>query len=641
MKNYIKELNIISFRALRNVKYDQIGLVNEIYGKNGSGKTTTIEAINFMLSGETLDYGEKDEQNIDEKNPNDIIDIIITLSDGQTLERAYGNKIQENGNVTLVNYFYANGRKCKNQKEYYEYVDNMFNLKVSTKQKINLRSCFMNPYKFSMGVDPKILRKYIEELLGLDVDKKLFDTGKYTKILVDYNKQLKDFQKLMESYRQDKLKTNNDIEKTNDLIERMGGETFDEEKFKALVIEKQSLQQNYKPYQDKVLEDLIKQHATLTEAYTKSHNEDLLNAVSPEEKELNAKIEKLKSECNKNIDSLSAYNNNKAIKQSNARDLQSSIESYERMIQSQRDLKFEELICPHCHKVVNENEEEKFNEQKAEKIKSLESKVISLKEDLEKTNKEYESYKTQYESTYNLIVKQKEQLKEMKSKLAEMQNLENKDIESEKTKSLKAQVNDLVDKITAQKENYEVNKAQYNIEYNDRLANLENQIAQLTVQKNAQDEVLNLREVKKTLLSNLETIEQKIACANEFKKAKIQETKNAIFTIFGDEVDFEFIKEYKSSDNFKEVCYATLKGISYSAMNTANQLQVGVLIIKKLQEFTGGCDLPIVFDISDNIGNKALNSILSNTSNQVFFTCVDRSDEIERQLKVLKEIKGE
>lgn len=33
MINFIKEVYIKSFRALRDVKYDNIGLINEVYGK--------------------------------------------------------------------------------------------------------------------------------------------------------------------------------------------------------------------------------------------------------------------------------------------------------------------------------------------------------------------------------------------------------------------------------------------------------------------------------------------------------------------------------------------------------------------------------------------------------------------------------
>ena len=69
----IKSINIKKFRQLENVFEENIGLINELYGSNGSGKTSFISFITWLLYGETLDYGKNDEMNIDSYKPYDTI----------------------------------------------------------------------------------------------------------------------------------------------------------------------------------------------------------------------------------------------------------------------------------------------------------------------------------------------------------------------------------------------------------------------------------------------------------------------------------------------------------------------------------------------------------------------------------------
>ena len=51
----IKSIRIKKFRKLENVNEENIGLINELYGSNGSGKTSFISFISWVLWGETLD----------------------------------------------------------------------------------------------------------------------------------------------------------------------------------------------------------------------------------------------------------------------------------------------------------------------------------------------------------------------------------------------------------------------------------------------------------------------------------------------------------------------------------------------------------------------------------------------------------
>lgn len=640
MINFIKEVYIKSFRALRDVKYDNIGLINEVYGKNGCGKTTTIEALNWMLSGETLDYGEKDDGNIDDLNHNELLDVTITMNDGQTLQRKFGYKLQESGEETQVNYFYANDRKCKNQKEYYQYIDSMFGLRFKTEQKFNLRTALINPYKFSLGVDPKILRKFIEELLNIDIDQKLMDTGKYIDIVNDYTKNLKNYNYLIEAYNKKMKDIDSQINVYNTQTEN-GKPEYDQIKLTDLKTQKLSLQQNYKPFEDAKLHELTLLGNGLTRLLAESQKEDIVNSVSEEEKELNKKFNELKTKHNSDYDKYLNLNSATNILQSKIKYTQEEISALTSEIALLRAKNFEIITCPNCHTIINEKGLNEFNEKKANDIKEKEGALNRRTEELAQLENEFNSNVDSINSLIEILKSQKLDLANLKSQLEKLANDPNKVKKSSKTLELESQIETIKKQYNEQLTQYEINKQKYNEEYNSKLNALDEEINKMMFAYNEAMTYQNALDKKKKLFIEKEELQHKIQVAKDFKKDKIIETKNQIHKIFGDEVDFEFIQEYKTSDNFKEVCYATLKGVKYNSMNTANKLQIGVLIIKKIKEFIGGCNFPIIFDISDNIGKQALNNILSNSSSQVFFTCVDRTDESERQLKVLKEIKGE
>ena len=93
----------------------------------------------------------------------------------------------------------------------------------------------------------------------------------------------------------------------------------------------------------------------------------------------------------------------------------------------------------------------------------------------------------------------------------------------------------------------------------------------------------------------------------------------------------------KSNDNYKKVCYASIDGLEHNKSNTAKYLKYSILLLEKLKAYIGGCDLPIVFDIADNIGKKTRNEIFELIKNsRVFYTRISDEDNVERKLNIIK-----
>ena len=173
----ISEINIKKFRQLENINENNIGLINELYGSNGCGKTSFISFITWMIYGETIDYGKNDDMNIDSYKPNELIggDIVLTNKDNGEkikLSREYGyNELNKK-----INNFYVNDRKVSRQDDYYYQVNKGFNLNNLDNIKIknfNLQRALSDPYYLPNNETQ--FRELITHILNLDTFNVLFN----------------------------------------------------------------------------------------------------------------------------------------------------------------------------------------------------------------------------------------------------------------------------------------------------------------------------------------------------------------------------------------------------------------------------------------------------------------------------------
>ena len=183
----IIKIEIDKFRQLEDVVLD-VGLINELYGSNGAGKTSFISFISWILYGETLDYGKNDDMNIDSFKPNDSIGGTIYFTNGNdeySIRRIYG--YNEKGNK--INNFFINGRKSSNQKEYYDFINRIFGIdKLNIKIKdFNLIRALSDPYYLPNKETQ--FRDFINSLLNIDIYSELFENEKYEKLKKDFDLQ--------------------------------------------------------------------------------------------------------------------------------------------------------------------------------------------------------------------------------------------------------------------------------------------------------------------------------------------------------------------------------------------------------------------------------------------------------------------
>ena len=209
-------------------------------------------------------------------------------------------------------------------------------------------------------------------------------------------------------------------------------------------------------------------------------------------------------------------------------------------------------------------------------------------------------------------------------------------LSSEETKRLEAEYNTLNKEIEDIIASDNVNKEKYDNEYKEKLSQLNAKYNELVDNKSHYDRLQKNIENKKVLLENKSTYTLRKSLLEEFKQEEIGIIKNETSKIFGNDFDFVMTMKNKSNDGYKKCCTPIVNGVAYQKSNTALELMLGIKMVESIKTYIKGCNLPIIFDIADNIGKTARNEIFNSVSSQIFYTRIDDDDNVERELRIIK-----
>lgn len=616
----ITKIKIKKFRKLENVNENNIGLVNELYGSNGCGKSSFINFISWMIYGETLDYDTNDDMNIDVNKNEEFIGGLIECDNEYTFERNYGYEDNKK-----VNEFFINGRKCKNQQEYYSFIKNIFNLKIDFKiNGLNIIRALSDPYLLTSNENQ--FRNIIEKLLNINSDDILFsrEDEKYLPIKKDYEMQQRSYENLISFYNQKIKETEILISSTKENIEKLSNINFDEGEYNQVVEDIKNLKESYKLLDNNDIENEKKELNSLYEKLLSSKENDLNNC---EKKDALKEIQDIKKRyMDKNEEYNLAYRTNI----DNERLRKEKIKELDDKNKELNDLKNKKSVekrCPKCNAIINDEELKDFETNKEKSIKKIENEIVLLERELCNIKDfDCEALNNELKSIYE----------ELQNSLDNYNKLKN-DFVSENTLKLNKEYNNLKLKIIKDTEEYNSYKENYNNDFNNKLKMLEEKYNILNENYIHHKNLKTYKNNKKVLLENLSIYELRKSLLKEFQIDTIKLIKNETNKIFGEDIDFEMLKQNKTNDSYKKVCQAKINDIDIKQNNTANNLKYNIYILEKIKDFIGGCNIPIIFDISDNIGKSVRNDIFKNVkSSQIFYTRIDDNDNVERELRVIK-----
>ena len=617
----IKKIKIDKFRKIENVEIDKFGIVNELFGSNGCGKTSFISFITWIIYGETLDFGTNDEMNIDTFNPNEYISGEITFDNDYKLARTYG--IDDNGNIK--NDFFCNDRKCKSQKEYYEYVNEIFGITGSIKIKgLNLIRALSDPYYLTSK--PNEFRELISRLINIDTYSILFEDEKYQLIKADYDKQKKDFDTCKDYYNSKINEIDNDVKKIKSIINDYKSslvkiDNIDIDKIK---IDRDNLEKELSSVISEINNEIIGKQKELFSLQDKIKGSQLNDKKN---NELNTQLSLLKSEYNDLVDKLQNISLENGKKEIELKNLNSSLKEYEKYLSELKSMTFTEIHCPNCNTLINENDYKKFNVDKVKKINETNLEI-------EKTKKKIKEIKIIETTDLEKQIETKvEEIKSINSKILEVDNYK-----SEETIKLEQERDSINDEVMYLVSNKEKNIEEKTSAIKEKLKQIEDEIAFFNNNNTTLEKIKDYNVSLENALKQKSIFTNKLTMLKAFKNDEILLLKNNTSKIFGEVFDFEMLVKNKSNDNYKKVCYASIEGLEQTKQNTANYLYYSIVMLEKIKQYINpNCDIPIIFDIADNLGEKATKNITDVIKNsQIFYTRIEWKDNVERQLKIIK-----
>lgn len=618
----IKSIRIKKFRQLENVYEENIGMINELFGSNGSGKTSFISFISWIIYGETIDYGKNDDMNIDTFKPFELIGGEIECDNDFVFAREFG--YDENGKKT--NDFYVNGRKTKNQNEYYNAINNCFNINnINFKIKdCNIIRALSDPYYLPNNETQ--FRTLISELLNVDTYSILFEYEKYADIKKDFDNQGKDYQNTKDFYKQKIKQVDSDLEETIKRINEIKLIKFNKEEYDNLANQINNENQNFSYVEDVELKENVDKLNDLYYKLIESKKKDLVEKpISPEEKELKENKEKLNVILNeyRTHKQSNDYNNNlrSLIKQ--------KIDVLNNELEELKKQKFKEIKCPKCDTLINEDDYKKFNKEKVEKAKKL-------KEKIEISKKEYNSY-----IDFDLTNEEKEisSLKANISRLEEILSTNTIIYSSEQTNTLENEYNKQNELVRELRSKEKERKEKVFNEHNNKLKELQEKYNSMHEDYIKSRDLDIYKKNKENLIYNKGVYELRLQKLEQYKIDEINLIKSKTTDIFGKDFEFEMVVKNKTTDNYKKVCYASIDGLEHNKSNTAKFLKYSIMLLEKLKSYIGGCNIPIIFDIADNIGKTARNDIFEIIkTSQIFYTRISDDDNVERKINIIKEI---
>ena len=517
----IKSIRIKKFRQLENVNEENIGLINELYGSNGSGKTSFISFISWILWGETLDYGKNDDMNIDTFKPFELIGGEIEFDNDFVLAREYG--YDELGKKT--NDFFVNSRKCKNQNEYYTSINNLFKLNLLSNLKIkdfNLQRAFSDPYYLPNKENQ--FRELISHLVNVDTYSILFQNEKYAKIKNDYDTQ-GDYEKTNDFYNQTIRQIEKDIIITESKISEYSKIKFDEKKYNELQVELDNVK-NAKVDNNEELSNKLNVLNDIQQKLIESKNNDIANrTISKEEQEKKDLLEK-QVQLNNKINEI----NYKNIEIKFNRDkLEKELNLSKEELDNVKASKFKEIKCPKCDTLINEEDYKVFNKNKANRIKTLNDNINRCQEALKQL-------------VFIDIKETNNELQVVKQRLNALETILNDkpiNYTSEQTKDLEKQFNELYNEYNILKLNNEAIVNSKRQKQREDILRLENEIRLMKDDKDKIEALKILKENKKTLNENKGVYVLRQSLLKEFKLNEISIIKEYTSKIFGNDFDFE------------------------------------------------------------------------------------------------------
>lgn len=619
----LKGLYLKNFKGIKELDID-LGKVTNIFGDNGTGKTTIFDAFTWLLfDKDSQDRSKFNVQPLDKSN--NVIHMIETEVIGTieidgaktTLKKVLKEKwVKKRGEVES---------ELKGTETSY-YVDEVPFKQGEFKKKIqeitgdeNIFKLLTNPLYFSLGLKWQDRRKI---LFSFSSDIEISD-------VVNYNNSLKDLKNYLnsnediESFKKrigaQKLKLKKDKENIPARVDECSRSIRNDIDFELQENNKKAVVSEIKALDEQILDSGKADNAVLEKRKKLYDLKSNLNSIEfklkskAQEplKELNQQLRKIEGSLYDVQSKANIIGTSLKLKEENIPKIETLIDDLKKewykVDAETLEFNENEFICPTCKRqfeaadIETKKQEmtENFNQYKAErkgqinqKGKAKANELDALKQEVEQLKSEYETYSVQ---VTELLTKKDEidkQIQGFKPNLdfssnQEYQELKNQITNIENQLAVPSNSNLQAEELKHKKSNLQVELDGVN-----NLLSFKEQNAKLEARK------AELMEEEKNLASKIAELEKQEYLTEEFTRTKVELLESGINSRFK-YVKFKLF-ETQVNGGLNETCEALIDGVPFSNSNTASQYNAGIDIINALSEFYG-VQAPIFLDNRESV----------------------------------------
>lgn len=601
----IKQMTLSFFKGVKNITYTFADLTN-IFGQNGSGKSTIATAFYWLFAGKSVELVSNPPirpNNMEECVPR--VDVILDI-DGKEVNVAkfQKQKVEEDKEkgtrtVSLTNFFEINGvEKSRSDFELY-----LADLGFDFSKFLALS----HPDVFTVGMREK---KEMEQMR-----KTLFDmTKSYTDIEVaDMLPDIVEARQLLNNYTLEEIEAMQKA--TISRIREVYGK--DGEVLRAEIKGKEELKVDIDVAELELgrnaLKQMIEDNQSKQNDIDKQYEE--YRNVSAEIIELKAKQNDIQLKANESlVETKNQLDKEIANAQSQLNNLEFSISQYNRQIESldkemvdknveiqklrdeltvAKERKFDEtnLVCPYCNQEYAEDRKEQikveFEDKKIKECQSITAKGTALRDLINAIGEKNGTTKLAKADTEKKVVELKNKIKELQTKLNELPiSIDVSDKEEYKALQIQIDEKQAIYNKGFNADDVRVTLKAEEKELQEQLLETERKISSAEQNVRIDEQILELREKQKQY-------EQEKANAEKILEQlkSIRRKKNELL-VDGVNSHFELVKwqlfDFQKNGEYKEVCIPTIDGKRFGkSTNTGREVLAKLDIIKGLQKFYG------------------------------------------------------
>lgn len=638
---FLKSLKIENFKGCKKREI-QFGSVTDIYGDNGTGKTTIADAFTWLLfnrdSTGSAKFGVRP-RNAD-KSPVDHVEIMVEGEfevDGSpiTLKKVQKqNWVKKRSSATQelqgnLNEYEINGFPAK-EKEFKEKVSEIID---DTRFRL-----VTDPRAFA-SLDWKEKRKIIMQLVTEITDEDVLKAGDFSAVADDLAMASAD--KCLDKYRKTLLKLKKEQAEIPTRIDEASRSIVEvdvaelelqknalNEKLDAVRKDRDDFSSKYKRVSE-LNAEIMKIKLDMGDLERK-HNADYQQQAKAARFEYDSAFARICHwESQKSLVESTLNSRNETLE-----DLKTELSDLGRKWSETKHMSIDpsDTVCDKCGQEYPENKKEEilqdFSSRKEQRLEEINAKGNAVKERIKNVEKDIESFK--------------EKLKEISDNLDKAR----KETEEKKTamESIKqpGPVEDLPEYIELEKKLQDVNTELRSIDdgesyrkqleiqergIKEELAVVEKKLALDRANEKSRDRILDLNKELKDVSQKIADCEAKILLFEKFTVQKM----NMLSARVDEKFSFVKINMFNSQINggMTETCDITVEGVNYSDLNNAKKIQAGLDVIYALQQLYQ-IKAPIFID-----NRESVTSIPENGT-QIINMFVSKED---KELRI--EIRGE